>query len=110
MAGGKEGGRGLALVIDGASCRATPLDWPVQRSRRVVISGSMVSAGIPGYSVRICTAGVRNVGRMSVGIRLTATAPRRMTVRAPMTTRYGFLRDPLTKIVLLTTPSGKRKR
>jgi len=35
-------------IIERDSCRAMPTDWPVQRSRRVVISFSITSVGMPG--------------------------------------------------------------
>ena len=37
----------LAPTIDRDSCREMPLAWPVQRSIRLVMSFSMLAAGMP---------------------------------------------------------------
>src|SRR5207245_1531827 len=88
----------LTPTSDFASCRTMPLAWPVQRSRRVVMSFSMISAGMPGYRVRTWTAGVLKMGRMSAGRRPRAVAPTMRMARARTTTAWGRRRAALTTL------------
>src|SRR5207245_8623011 len=90
----------LTPTSDFASCRTMPLAWPVQRSRRVVRSLSMISAGMPGYRVRTWTAGVLKIGRMSAGRRKRAVVPTMRMARARTATAWGWHRAALTTIAI----------